>query len=225
MEERLVRKADSLIAVSETLRDKLAKMGRPAQLLTHGVDLECWHAEGDGRVIPQLKPLEPPLLAFWGMLDRRLDVAWLQRLAAGLTRGTIVLVGPELDPDPAVLQTPRLVHLPPLPFWQLPHLARAASVLIMPYADLPVTRAIQPLKLKEYLATGKPVVARTLPATRGWGDCLDLADTAEEFAQAVRLRMETGVPPAQQAARARLAEESWVEKARLFESWAIRGDE
>jgi len=53
----------------------------------------------------------------------------------------------------------------------------AADVIIMPYADRPVTRAMQPLKLKEYLATGKPVVVRNLPATRGWTDCLDLADT------------------------------------------------
>jgi hypothetical protein len=36
----------------------------------------------------------------------------------------------------------------------------------MPYADLAATRAMQPLKLKEYLATGRPVVVRDLPATR-----------------------------------------------------------
>ena len=56
----------------------------------------------------------------------------------------------------------------------------------MPYADLPVTRAMQPLKLKEYLATGKPVVVRDLPATEPWADCLDVAETPEAFAAAVR---------------------------------------
>ena len=70
-----------------------------------------------------------------------------------------------------------------MPFEELPRLAREAGVLVMPYADLPVTRAMQPLKLKEYLATGRPVVVRDLPATRPWADCLDLADTAEEFRQ------------------------------------------
>ena len=34
----------------------------------------------------------------------------------------------------------------------------------MPYADLPVTRAMQPLKLKEYLVTDRPVVVADLPA-------------------------------------------------------------
>ncbi len=49
---------------------------------------------------------------------------------------------------------------------ELPALAQQASVLIMPYADLPVTRVMQPLKLKEYLATGRPVVAA--PLRRCW---------------------------------------------------------
>ena len=44
-----------------------------------------------------------------------------------------------------------------------PALAREAAVLIMPYADLPVTRAMQPLKLKEYLATDRPRRRRRSP--------------------------------------------------------------
>jgi hypothetical protein len=76
--------------------------------------------------------------------------------------------------------------------------------------------------LKEYLATGKPVVVRDLPATREWADCLDLADTAETFVQAVRRRLTKGLPEAQEAARARLASESWAEKARTFERWLFQ---
>ena len=72
---------------------------------------------------------------------------------------------PKADPEPGLIQTPRVVYVPPLPYEALPGLAREASVLVMPYADLPVTWAMQPLKLKEYLATGKPAVVRDLPAT------------------------------------------------------------
>ena len=91
----------------------------------------------------------------------------------------------------------------------------------MPYQDLPVTRAMQPLKLKEYLATGKPTVVRDLPATRGWADCLDLATLPEAFSHAVRVRLTTGLPEQQKVARARLAEETWSEKAQRLERWLI----
>src|SRR5439155_23824798 len=143
-------------------------------------------------------------------------------LTNDLGRGTVLLAGPHNDPDPALLRLPRVVATGALPLEQLPGLAREAAVLVMPYADLPVTRAIQPLKLKEYLATGKPVVARDLPATRPWADCLDLADTPEAFAAAVRQRLHTGLPVEQRLARERLAGETWAAKARAFKRWVGR---
>src|SRR5262249_32868906 len=50
MEDRLVRECHRLVAVSETLRDGLARRGRQAELLTHGVDLEFWASPDDGPV-------------------------------------------------------------------------------------------------------------------------------------------------------------------------------
>src|SRR5262249_51716196 len=108
-----------------------------------------------------------------------------------------------------------------LPYQQLPRLAREAAVLVMPYADLPVTRAMQPLKLKEYLATSRPVVVRDLPAVRAWANCMDVADRPEAFTEAALRRRADGLPKAQERARARLAEESWTAKAKLFEQWAL----
>jgi glycosyltransferase involved in cell wall biosynthesis len=221
MEEDLVRKADSLIAVSSTLQEKLTRMGRDAHLLTHGVDLDYWRKPSVGASLPSLAQLERPLVIFWGVVDRRMDTDFVRELDGAMTGGTIVLAGPHADPDPALTALPRVVHLGALPFAQLSNLAREAAVLIMPYADLPVTRAMQPLKLKEYLATGKPVVVRDLPATREWADCLDLADTPASFAQAVLTRIEKQLPEEQRAARESLSGETWAEKARWFERWAL----
>jgi hypothetical protein len=75
---------------------------------------------------------------------------------------------------------------------------------------------MQPLKLKEYLATGTPAVVRDLPANREWADCLDLAATPTEFAAAVRRRLATGLPEEQRLARERLAPEDWSAKACEF---------
>jgi glycosyltransferase involved in cell wall biosynthesis len=221
LEAQLVAQADVLIAVSDTLRDRLAAMGRGSWLLTHGVDLDFWEAAGVQEPVPELRTLPRPRAVFWGAIDRRMDVGFVRRLAAELEGGTVVLVGPQDNPDPALLRLDRVVALPPLPFARLPALGQEADVLIMPYADLPVTRAMQPLKLKEYLATGRPVVVRDLPANREWADCLDLAATPVEFARRVRQRLAEGVTEKQRVARARLALEGWQEKARCFAEWAL----
>jgi glycosyltransferase involved in cell wall biosynthesis len=221
MEARLLARADRVIAVSDVLQDRLAWLGRSAPLLTHGVDLDFWTAPNGQPAIPGLEGVERPLVVFWGVLDRRMDVAFVRQLAADLREGMVVLAGPSAEHDPALDELPRVRRLGALPFEQLPHLAGEAAALVMPYADLPVTRAIQPLKLKEYLATGRPVIVRDLPATRAWADCLDLAATPEAFSEAVRRRLATGLPPEQEGARARLAGESWAAKAQELERWAL----
>jgi glycosyltransferase involved in cell wall biosynthesis len=217
LEEILVTRADCLIAAGERLNDRLAGMGRRAHVLTHGVEPDFWQA-AEGSSFPALDGLERPLVVYWGLIDQRMDSAWLARLADELPRGTIVLAGPENDAPRALRAMPRVRRLGRLEQAQLPRLAQEAAVLIMPYADLPVTRAMQPLKLKEYLAAGRPVVARDLPAMRPWADCLDLASSPEQFAQAVRRRLQEGLPPAQHAARARLVRETWAAKAEEFEN-------
>jgi glycosyltransferase involved in cell wall biosynthesis len=220
MEKRVVAGADRIVAVSENLRERLATLGRDSTLLTHGVDPDIWTASTATIDLPD--GLERPLVVFWGVIDRRMETSLVRQLAADMTSGTILLVGPMQDPDPALLAIPRVRTLGAVPFESLPALANQAAVLVMPYADLPVTRAMQPLKLKEYLATGKPVVARDLPANRDWADALDLVTSPAQFSQRVRERIASGVPPEQTAARRRLQSERWSEKARQFREMILR---
>lgn len=218
LEHDLVPKMDVLVAVSETLQAHLKQWNRPSHLLTHGVDLDHW-TRTDAEVLPEIEALPKPLVVFWGVVDRRMDTGFLQALSEKLSSGTILLVGPKEDPDPKLFRLKNVVHHAPLAFRQLPALAHAAGVLVMPYADIPATRAMQPLKLKEYLATGKPAVVRRLPSTETWADAVDVVDTPEQFANAVLHRLQSGLDEAQRVARTRLSTEGWTEKAMRFERW------
>jgi glycosyltransferase involved in cell wall biosynthesis len=222
METELVAKVDTVIVVSETLQAHVAELGNPSHLLTHGVDLAHWRKPAPAGLPASLRDLAAlprPFVVFWGVIDRRMDLAFVRRLVETMTDGTVLLIGPQDNPDPDLLRLPRVRTLPAIPYDDLPLLAAEAAGLVMPYADLPVTRAMQPLKLKEYLATGKPVVVRRLPATEPWADSLDVAATPEAFAAAVVGRLRTGVPEEQRAARQRLDAEGWAAKAALFEAW------
>ncbi|MBC7966135.1 MAG: hypothetical protein H7Z17_09445, partial [Fuerstia sp.] len=215
MDRAMILRADSLIAVSETLQTMIADEGRSASLLTHGVDVEFWNSASASSGVTLES--QGPNVVFWGVIDRRMDSASLRRLSRDLTDGTIVLIGPQQDPDPEILALPNVRTLPAQPLAALPAIAQQADVLIMPYADLPVTRAMQPLKLKEYLATGKPVVVNRLPSTNAWNDCLDVAETPAQFSQLVRDRIAHGIPGSQASARSRLQQESWKNKAAVLE--------
>lgn len=226
MERKLLAKVDTVAVVSEALADRLAATGQAAELLTHGIDVAHWRRA-------QQKPSEAdlpawwgelkwPIMLFWGLIDQRLDVAWCRALAERC--GSLVLVGPQDKPPGELLALPN-VRLPgAMPYESLPALAAAADVLVMPYADLPVTRAMQPLKFKEYLATGKPVVARKLPAIVSWHDAADLVESVEAFVQTCLARATEGMPVSQREARQRVAGETWAAKAAAFERLLLGGE-
>lgn len=215
MEKQLVTKVDAVVAVSERLADRMRELGREATLLSHGIDLEFWQNPPQTR-LAAIESLPPPRVVFWGVIDRRIDMASLELLSQTMAAGSIILVGPENDSPANLGELEHTTLTGPLPIEVLPAVARLADVLIMPYADLPVTRAMQPLKFKEYLATRKPAVVTRLPAVMSWQEACDVTTSPQEFVAAVLRRVETGTPRSQQLARARLEQETWERKAEVF---------
>ena len=207
MEEELVPAVARVVVVSRTLEKHMAALGREAELLTHGVDLPAWR-------LPERPPRTgPPRFLYWGVIDARLDPAACLALAGV---GELAMVGRPDGVPPELRGHPRIRLLDPVPMEELPGLAAGADVLVMPYADLPVTRAMQPLKLKECLATGLPVLAPPLPAIREWADALDLCGDPETYARLAATRCGNPLPPEQAEARKRLAAESWRAKSERF---------
>lgn len=219
MDQDMIRRADTLIAVSETLQGMIAAEGRTSQLLTHGVDVDFWKNPTEDAV-RQADTLfagtQGRRIVFWGVIDRRLETAAIRQLSNDCPNDTLVFIGPQQDPDPEILGLSNVVLLPPQALNILPGIAARASVLMMPYANLPVTRAMQPLKLKEYLATGKAVVVNRLPSTESWDDCMDVSTTPQEFSRLVLQRLSAGVPAEQLKSRHRLDQESWSAKSQIL---------
>lgn len=227
MERELVSRVDAVVAVSEVLVERIKEIerqdakeprrqGREPMLLAHGVDMEFWqrpkldHVRGALDIAGLKDHFKEPVCVFFGLVDDRLDWNWCD--TSDWSHGKIALVGP---PTKRLTFDRGVVKLQALPYVSMPLAANTADVLIMPYTDTPVTRAMQPLKLLEYLATDRPVVVRDLPATRRWMDCCDVVDNAEDFKKMCLKRAHTGLPNDQRWAReARLPAESWSEKAR-----------
>ena len=113
------------IAVSETLRERLAGMGRdvpPADARRRPRLLGRRRA--GGTVAGAGRAWSGPLVVFWGVIDRRMDVAFVRRLAADLTAGRSCSRARGTTPTRRCRAARACVRLPPLPFDRLPALAR-----------------------------------------------------------------------------------------------------
>lgn len=220
LETHLIENADVIVAANEHLKRHIEEYGRTAVVITHGIDWEMWSSpalETDSEPISEwLQRYDRPWIVFWGSINWQIDTAIVAAISKRIPRGTILLVGPVNTHNPELDRIGRVKMPGSIPQYMLPILARHADVLIMPYCRGPGVDESEPLKLREYLATDRPVVVCDIPATRRWADAVDIATTPEDFAAWVDFRLKAGINPEQLAARQRVRGESWAEKARQF---------
>lgn len=186
---------------------------RRSLLLTHGADVAAFAAAGRGEVqLPaDVAAIAGPRVGFVGGIDAHtFDPELFVDVAGRLPDCSFVLVGG--SSLPAGWCPLSNVHLlGRKPYEQVASYMAASDVLIMPWNQSDWIQACNPIKLKEYLATGRPVVTRDFPALDGWRDLVTVADTADAFAAAIRAALTQRVN--HEAILARLARETWAAKA------------
>ena len=183
-------------AVSEVLGDRIAPTGSCA-VVPNGLD----PAEWSGEITPPawIEALDPgPLLVYAGTLDSRIDTAWLQAVASAQPAATIVLVGPLVDEAhlAPLRGLPNVQFREPLGREALTGLIRSADVGLLPHRVTPLTAAMSPLKVLEYLAAGLPVAATDLPPVREFGHPrIVLVPEGGDYADGVRTALGHGRVP------------------------------
>ncbi len=159
-----------------------------------------------------------PRLGFFGVIDERLDVELLGRIAAARPQWQFVMVGPVVKIDPARLPRAGNVHWLGMQGYDLlPHLMAGWDVCLMPFALNESTRFISPTKTLEYLAGGKPVVSTPVHDVVGlYGDAVRIArDEADFIAACEAVLAETPAERDARLERARktVARSSWKRAA------------
>jgi glycosyltransferase involved in cell wall biosynthesis len=173
----------------------LARVGAtgPSAVVPNGLDPEEW--SGPAPSAPGwVARARRPLLVYVGSLDSRLDVGALLALSRELPEAEIALVGPLLDGEHlAPLRSAANIRVhPPIAREQVTGLIRSADVGLVPHVSSPLTRAMSPLKLYEYLAGGLPVVATDLQPMRGVDSSVVLVEPGGDYACGVRRALAHG---------------------------------
>jgi glycosyltransferase involved in cell wall biosynthesis len=139
---------------------------------------------------PDLARLPGPVIGFSGNLHPgKVDFDLLEVLARRRPEWTFLLIGPAhpsaQNRVDELTQAANVRWLGHTPYEELPRRVAAFDVAIIPYLSNPYTRSCFPLKLYEYLAAGKPVVASGLPELADMAPDVALADGVGEFERAV----------------------------------------
>lgn len=134
-----------------------------------------------------------PRLGFFGVIDERMDLELLGCIAEARPDWHLVIIGPVVKIDPAILPRHDNIHyLGGKAYQDLPQYIAGWDVALLPFARNESTRFISPTKTPEYLAAGKPVVSTSIrDVVRPYGQLglVRIADTAAEFVAAAEAAM------------------------------------
>jgi len=171
--------------------------------------------------------LPHPRLGFYGVIDERLDLAILERLATAHPEWQIVMVGPVVKIDPASLpRQPNIRYTGQRAYADLPAYLAGWDVCLLPFARNDATRFISPTKTLEYMVAERPIVSTPIrDVAEPYGDIVYLAGTPDEFVRACETALTA--PPAESERRAQLMRRviertSWDRTAKAMDALLAR---
>ena len=207
MEAELADAADLIIAVN----DQLAAKFDPEKtiVIPHGVDLDLFT-----RDVPRASDLPDGKVAgFYGSLADWIDVDLIAETARIRPDWHFFLIGP-CQTDVSALSACRNVTLAgPRAHHELPSYSRHWQVSLLPFRNSLQIRNCNPLKLREYLAAGPPVISTPCPAVEAYGQAI-IVHNPEGLSRA--LDASHGDALAEER-RAAVTMESWQARATIID--------
>lgn len=170
-----------------------------------------------------------PRVGYCGVIDERLDLELIGRVAALCEDMDFVFVGPVTKIDPHSLpQGPNIQYLGAREYSQLPTVMADWDAAWMPFALNESTRYISPTKTPEYLSAGLPVVSTPVhDVVRTWGreKLVHIAATANECALALQECLEskdsTWLPRVDRALALQSWDSTWSQMESLMDRAAV----
>lgn len=187
MEQALVRRADVVFTSAEKLAAERRAINPRTHFIPHGVDVAHFSRAVDAATTtaPAVAALPKPVIGFFGLLADWVDLDMIGALARARPRWSFALVG-KTQTDLQPLRGLRNVHLlGQQPYAALPSYCRGFDVGLIPFRMNELTLRVNPLKLREYLAAGLPVVSTPLPEVVRYQGVVRIAVNKDGFLQEI----------------------------------------
>lgn len=207
----LSQHADLLFVAPPALLEAKRALNPDTVYAPHGVDVELFSRAADPAtaVAPGAAGLAHPVVGYIGSLHEWIDLELMAWLARARPAWTFLCVGHAATDVSALAALPNVRLAGPQPYADLPHWARAFDVAIIPYRLNRQVANANPLKLREYLATGKPVVSVRNLEIEKFARWVRIADGREAFLAALDEVLANDTPAAAAERMAAVADQTW----------------
>jgi len=217
-DKRLKANADLTIFVSRALYDEESGQCRKAIYLDHGVDFHMFASAAQDPYKPEdIAEIPKPIVGFFGEIaDYTVDIGFIEKVIDFLPGKSFVFVGETSVDCSGLVAKENVWMLGKKPYEEIPHYGKCFDVAIMPWRQNRWIELCNPIKLKEYLALGKPVVSTPFTELQSFRDVVHEARNPEDFADGIRKALEEDSPTRVAARRKKVETSTWDSKAELI---------
>ncbi|RZA36019.1 MAG: glycosyltransferase family 1 protein [Lysobacteraceae bacterium] len=183
-ESALLNMADVVFTGGPSLYQSKRDRHANAHCFSSSVDAKHFRQAQDREIShPDQAHIPNPRLGFYGVIDERLDVDLVSKMADAHPEWQIVMVGPVVKIEPATLpKQPNVHYMGQRSYDQLPQFLAGWDVCLLPFAMNDSTKFISPTKVLEYMAAEKPAVSTPITDVKvPYGDVVAVAETPEQF--------------------------------------------
>ena len=211
MEDRLSARANTILTASENLAQKFSTA--KTTHLPHGVDLNLFQMPVPR---PQDLPDSSKVAGFYGSISSWIDVEAITKTAKLMPDWTFVLIGAIRTDITCLKAVPNIQLLGEKPHNALPAYVQHWNVSLLPFKNTPQIQACNPLKLREYLSVGTPIVSTYFKALEPYLDLVKTAEYGPDYRKQILL---AAMDTARNSHRsASVAHESWDQRAADIET-------
>jgi glycosyltransferase involved in cell wall biosynthesis len=204
--------ADLVLYASTVLYEEERMRNAQSLLVRHGVEVAHFDPERARRVAEpaDMVNIRRPIVGFFGEIESdTMDMPLLGEVARALPNVSFVFVGRVVAPPEPLRGLPNVHFLGKKPYENIPQYGVQFDVAILPWKQNWWTYYSNPIKIKEYLALGLPIVSTAFPEALHYNDVMYAAHTAKEFIQGIREAFEGRPVGTVETRRARVAEDTW----------------
>jgi glycosyltransferase involved in cell wall biosynthesis len=214
LENELLKSSDVVLYTSHALmKAEQPVAGDRAVFFDHGVDFDRF-AGANGPPPADLVDIPRPIVGFFGGIDDYVvDLDLFRRVAEGLPHCSLVLIGDATCSMDDLVSLPNVYWLGFRPYEQIPAYGAAFDVALMPWLRNDWIEHSNPIKLKEYLALGLPVVSTDFPEVHYYRDQIAIARDADEFVMLVGEAIDGSPTGTEDSRRARVEVVTWDRQA------------
>ena len=216
LHERAIDAADLVFYSGRKLFAEATRGCERSYLLEQGVDYHHWRRVGEGafEVAPKIAAIPRPRLGYFGAVEPWLvDQELIKRASRERPEWQWIFIG-NRSRGLEIEELPNVHFIPPVPYVDLPAYAAGFDVCVLPWeTEQSFTSYGSAIKVREYLATGKPVVISPLPEYEPMRDVLRIARTRDDFIRLVDEALHENDGSASARRQAAVASGTWDARA------------